>query len=427
MRYSKWLVLVTAAVVTLLVHSSVIAQERKKTPALREQVYSQLARAQQLADAGDVNAGLAALANVESKLSSMNSYEKAMLWNFYGYMYYGQDNINKAIEYFSKVVDEDAIPEALEHSTLFSLAQLSLGQGEFDQAIDYLARWEQAVPASQHQKAWVLKAQALYQKGDYAAALTPITQAIKAAESKQQVPEENWLVLQRAVYFELGQTANVAKVLEAMVRYYNKSEYWVQLAGVYGQLGQDAKQLAMLETAYQQGFLSKGQDLLNLAQTYFFNNVPFKAGQVLERALADGAVEQNLRHLKLLAQAWVAARETDKANTALAAAAKLSDDGELDAQRATLLLNAERNQEAIAAANAALNKGGLKQPGMMHLVIGMAELNQENFNAALQAFAVAKKFDDAKQSASQWERYARAEQDQQTRLRELRTEMQSSS
>ncbi|PTB82620.1 hypothetical protein C9986_02485, partial [Pseudidiomarina aestuarii] len=80
------------------------SQERKRTPALREQVYSQLARAQELADAGDVPAGIAALQNVEAKISSMNSYERAMLWNFYGYMYYGQDNIERAIHYFSKVV-----------------------------------------------------------------------------------------------------------------------------------------------------------------------------------------------------------------------------------------------------------------------------------------------------------------------------------
>lgn len=415
--------IIVAALITVFVHSSAVAQERKKTPALREQVYSQLARAQQLADEGDVNAGLDVLRNVESKLSSMNSYERAMLWNFYGYMYYGEDNIAKAIEYFAKVVEEEAIPEALEQNTLFSLAQLALGQGEFEKTIDYLQKWERLTAPEQHQKAWVLKAQALYQQGDYKAALAPITKAIDTVESKQQVPEENWLVLQRAIYFELGDTKRVAAILEDMVRYYNKPEYWVQLAGVYGQLGQENKQLAMLETAFQQGFLTKGQDLLNLAQTYFFNDVPYKAGQVLEQALEQGAVERNLRHLKLLAQAWVAARETDKASAALLAAAALSDDGELDAQRATLLLNAERNKDAIIAAQAALEKGDLKQPGTMHLVIGMAELNLENFNAALQAFAVAKKFDDARKSASQWERYAQAEQEQQNRLQELRADI----
>lgn len=422
MRYVLWVIVI----LSVLANASAIAQERKKTPALREQVYSQLARAQQLADEGDVQAGLQALNNVESKLSSMNSYERAMLWNFYGYMYYGQDDIAKAISYFDKVTKEEAIPEALEQNTLFSLAQLALGQGDYAKTLAYLDQWEQLVGAEQKQKAYVLKAQALYQKGDYQQALKPISTAINAVEAKQQVPEENWLVLQRAVFFELEQTDNVAKVLEKMVRYYNKPEYWVQLAGVYGQLGQEEKQLAMLETAFQQGFLTKGQDLLNLAQTYFFSDVPFKAGQVLEQSLETGAIECSLRNLKLLAQAWVAARETDKANAALQAAAELSDNGQLDAQRATLMLNAERNKEAIAAAEQALRKGNLEQPGSMHLVIGMAELNLENFNAALKAFAEAKKFDDSRQSAAQWERYAQAEQKQQDSLNELKADIKKS-
>lgn len=395
------------------------AQERKKTPALREQVYSQLARAQELADAGDVPAGLQVLQAVEQKLSSMNSYERAMLWNFYAYMHYGQDNIDQAIVYFAKVVDEEALPLALEQNTIFSLAQLALGQGNYQQSLGYLERWQQLVPVDQHSKAFVLKAQALYQAGDYAAALTPITQAIDEAVDKSLIPEENWLVLQRAIYFELKQTDQVAKVLEQMVRWYNKPEYWVQLAGVYGQLGEVAKQLAMLEAAYQQGFLVKGTDLLNLAQTYFFSDLPYKSGRVLEQALAEQKVERNLRNLKMLAQAWVAARETDKALEALAAAAELSDDGELDAQRATVLLNAERHQAAIAAAQAALTKGNLQQPGTMHLVIGMAELNQENYNAALQAFARAKEFEQSRRTASQWQRYAEAELEQAQRLAEI--------
>ncbi|MDX1525493.1 MAG: tetratricopeptide repeat protein [Pseudidiomarina maritima] len=395
------------------------AQERKKTPALREQVYSQLARAQELADAGDVPAGLQVLQAVEQKLSSMNSYERAMLWNFYAYMHYGQDNIDQAIVYFAKVVDEDALPLALEQNTLYSLAQLALGQGNYQQSLGYLERWQQLVPVDQHSKAFVLKAQAFYQAGDYAAALTPITQAIDEAVDKSLIPDENWLVLQRAIYFELKQTDQVAKVLEQMVRWYNKPEYWVQLAGVYGQLGEEAKQLAMLEAAYQQGFLVKGTDLLNLAQTYFFSDLPYKSGRVLEQALAEQKVERNLRNLKMLAQAWVAARETDKAVEALAAAAELSDDGELDAQRATVLLNAERHQAAIAAAQAALTKGNLQQPGTMHLVIGMAELNQENYNAALQAFARAKEFEQSRRTASQWQRYAEAELEQAQRLAEI--------
>lgn len=414
--------LLTAFTLVLLVQANVQAlqaQETKRVPALREQVYSQLARAQELADNGDVAAGIAALRNVEAKLSSMNSYERAMLWNFYGYMYYGKDQLPEAIQYFAKVVAEDPIPDALKQNTLFSLAQLSLGQGDYAQTLDYLARWQQVVGDENAQKADVLRAQALYQKGDYEQALAPIKRAIATAEAAGKAGDENWYVLQRAIHYELGQTEAVAKILEKMIKHFNKPEYWVQLAGVYGQLGQDEQQLAMLEAAYQQGFLTKGQDLQMLVQSYFFGGIPYKAGKVMEQAIADGKLEADLRNLKLLAQSWIAARETDRAVAALEQAAALSDEGELDAQRAQVLLNAERYPQAIAAAQTALEKGNLEKPGTMHLVIGMAELEQENYNPALQAFAKAKAYEDARKAAAQWERYATSEKEQAERIKQL--------
>lgn len=419
--------IILSVLLSVLIQAEGFTQERKKTPALREQVYSQLARAQQLVDAGDVDAGLRVLQEVERKQSSMNSYERAMLWNFYGYFNYGQDNVEKAIFYFNKLVEEEALPLALEQNTLFSLAQLSLGQENYDQVLQYLNRWEQLVPQDQQQKGWVLKAQTLYQQGNFPQALTAINQVIQAAVKQAQKPEENWLILQRAVYYELDQMEQVAGVLEQLVKHYNKPEYWVQLAGVYGQIGEHQKQLALMEVSYQLGYLSKESELLNLAQTYFFGDLPYQAGQVVAKGMAEGVIQPTLSNLQFLSQAWIAARETDKANEALIAAAKLSDNGELDAQRATLLLNNERYQEALSAARQALEKGQLRQPGMMHLVIGMAELNLENFNAALQAFAAAKQFDEAQQLASQWEQYAEAEQQQLQTLQKLSDVIRSSS
>ncbi|KFZ30468.1 hypothetical protein IDSA_10425 [Pseudidiomarina salinarum] len=400
--------------------SDLLAQDTKRTPALREQVYSQLALAQELADNGDVQAGLKALNNVESKLGSMNSYERAMLWNFYGFMHYSQDNIDKAVDYFARVVAEDPIPNSLRQNTLYSLAQLALGQGDYQAVLSYLDQWQQLAGDEQQSKALLLKAQALYQSEQYQPALSAISEAIKQVEAQQQIADENWYVLQRAIYFELGQTQKIADLLEKMVGYFNKPEYWTQLAGVYGQLGESKKQLAVLAAAHQQGYLTREQDIMSLAESYFFSDVPYQAALVLEKALANEQVTATPRALKMLAQSWVAAREIDEAVVALARAAEFSDDGELDAQRAQVLLSADRNDEAAEAARTALKKGGLKQPGTMYLLIGMAELNQENFNEALQAFSRAQEFDDVKKPAAQWHRYAEAEQEQAERLADLK-------
>ncbi len=68
-------------------------QKTKRVPALREKVYSQLARAQKLADDGDAKAGLAALDSIKERSSSMNSYEIAMMHNFYGFIYYNENDL----------------------------------------------------------------------------------------------------------------------------------------------------------------------------------------------------------------------------------------------------------------------------------------------------------------------------------------------
>jgi tetratricopeptide (TPR) repeat protein len=116
--------------------------ETVKVPAMRNRVYSQLARAQKLADEGKKQEGLEVLDEVKGRMSSLNSYEQAMLWNFYGFMYYGNDNLALAIESFEKVVAEKAIPLTLRTSTLYSLAQLSMQQQDYKQSLDYLGQWK---------------------------------------------------------------------------------------------------------------------------------------------------------------------------------------------------------------------------------------------------------------------------------------------
>ena len=68
----------------------------KVVPTMRNRVYTQLARAQALADAGDKAEGLAVLDEVKSRINSLNGYERAMLFNFYGFIYYGNDDIANA-------------------------------------------------------------------------------------------------------------------------------------------------------------------------------------------------------------------------------------------------------------------------------------------------------------------------------------------
>lgn len=397
----------------------VLAQQTERVPALREKVYGQLARAQEQADNGNLAEGISILGEVAEKSDSMNSYERAMMWNFYGFMYYEQGNTKEAINYFEKVVNESPIPESLEKSTLFSLAQLALSDGQFQRAIGFLNQWEGLAEKDEMGKAWVLKAQAYYQADKHREALPLIDKAIAAADAKNKIPDENWLILKRALHYEMEQPEQVAKVMERLVTSYSKPEYWLQLAGVYAQLEQDAKQLAVLEAAHQQGYIEKGSEWRQLAQAYYFNELPYKAAETMQEAISKGKVDASVDNLKFVAQAYTQAKEYDKAIGAYKKASAKVEHGKFAAQIAQLYLTLDNNEEAVEYAKQAINKGDLDNEGNLYLAEGMALLNLKRYEQAIESFEQAGNWEATERQAKQWLKYAKSQHKQQQQMAKL--------
>ncbi len=390
-------------------------QERKtkRTPALRSKVYDQLARAQQLADEGQIKEALEALKVVEGKSSSMNSYELAMMHNFFGFIYYNAEDYDNAIASFEKVVVQQPIPESFEKSTLFSLSQLHMMRGNYDKTVSNLEKWEALHVGDIPAKNLVLKAQAMYQKKDFLAASEYINNAIEQQENSElgfQV-DESWYVLQRAVFYELKQPEKVTEVLVKLVKQFNKPEYWIQLSGMYGELEQEKQQLAIIESAYQQGFVTKSSDLFNLAQLYYYHQAPYKAARIMDEAMESGVLEKDLRNLKFLAQSWSLAKESEKAVPVMMAAAEMSEDGELDLQLAQTFLNMEQFDEAIEASERAIQKGQLRKPGNAHLILGMALFNKRHFAESLLQLAKAEEHESSEAMAKRWSKFVESEQE----------------
>ncbi|NIZ07109.1 lipopolysaccharide assembly protein LapB [Pseudoalteromonas sp. HF66] len=384
-------------------------QKTKRVPALREKVYSQLARAQKLADDGDAKAGLEALDSIQERSSSMNSYEIAMMHNFYGFIYYNENDLDKAIASFEKVVNEDAIPETLRVSTMFSLAQLAMANSDYEKVIKYLAQWDVINDKPKTDAYYVLKSQAYYQLKDYQKGIESINLAIAEADSKGDMPKENWLILQRAMYYSLNQSDKVVEVLERLVKLYNKPEYWVQLGGMYGETGAEKKQLAILEAAYQQGFMKSKSDLRQLSQVYLYNGLAFKAANVMSKAMQDGIAEKSAKNYAFVAEAMVQAKESEKSLPYFAKAADLVTHGQYEQRIAEVSINLEKYEEAADAARKALDKGGLEFESNVYVALGMAQYNLQNFDASILAFEQAEKHKKSQRLAEQWIKYVKRE------------------
>ncbi|QTL37984.1 tetratricopeptide repeat protein [Pseudoalteromonas viridis] len=381
----------------------------KRVPALREKVYSQLARAQKLADDGDVKGGLEVLDSIKERSGSMNSYEIAMMHNFYGFIYYNENQLDKAIASFEQVVAEEAIPESLRLSTTFSLAQLAMANGDYKATVDYLERWKKINTQPIKSNYYVLKAQALYQDKNYQSAVENINIAISLTESEGNVPKENWLVLQRALYYSMNQPKKVADVLEKMVKLFDKPEYWVQLAGMFGELGEEKKQLALLETAKQRGFIKKRSDVIQLAQVYLFNGLPYKAAVALDEGIKSGVVEGNAKNYAFIAEAYVQSKDEDKSISYFVKADKEVGHGNYLQRIAEVYINLEKFDEAADAARAALDKGELTFESNAYVALGMAQYNLQNFDASILAFEQAEKHKKSANLAKQWIKYVKRE------------------
>jgi len=198
-------------------------------------------------------------------------------------------------------------------------------------------------------------------------------------------------------------------VLEIMVRQFDRPEYWLQLAGMYGEIGDEKKQLAVLEASYQQGYVTKKGEYMNLAQIYYLNGLPYKAAKVMEQGFAQEVLPNTDQNLTFLAQVYVTAKEYELAIETYETLAKQTADGQADQQIAELHLQLGNYQHTVESAKRAEHKDGLKNPGNLYLALGMASFNLKQFDQALEAFNKAKSIKSSKKMAIQWLKFVEDE------------------
>jgi tetratricopeptide (TPR) repeat protein len=130
--------------------------------------------------------------------------------------------------------------------------------------------------------------------------------------------------------------------------------------------------------------------------------VPVKAAHVLEQALADGILEDTTESWRLLGDAWLQAKQRDRAVEPMAKAAALADDGEPWLRLARIQLDQGDWATARDSLGAALRKGGLADPGTAYVLIGISHVSQDQLAAARDAFEEARKYATTEGVALQW-------------------------
>ena len=390
-------------------------QRTRRTPAMRERVYNRLSEAQECAEADDIACAMDLLTQVR-EMSGLNSYETAQMWNFYAFIYFGEDNFPEAIRAYAMVLEQPDLPLGMETTTMFTLSQLYFQEEQYNESLAMLDRWFE-VAENPAPSAYILRAQLFYSMERYAEGIEPVNMAIEVAREQGRELQENWYRLLNVFYYELEDYPNVIRVLRTIIDTWPKREYFVQLSAMYGEEGDDARQIALYETAYEAGWLVRGNELVQMAQLLLSADIPIKAAKIMEAGLSEGTIEPTETNWRILAQALQLAQEDEQAIPALDQAAHLSESGELHVRLAQSYQNLARWDECIEASRTALSMGDLRREDQANMILGACLFELKEYGQARTAFRRAAEDSRSRTNAQSWISFVDSEEERDEQLR----------
>ena len=357
-----------------------------------------------------VAVGKAEYADSEQKLQELaanarEEYEKAVVQQTLAYVYALQNKYGKAITAYEAALATNALPHAAHEQMMFNIAQMYMSENKFDKGEQMLKRYMETscnpVPEA-HISLAIIQA-------DRKAFRESLKQT-DLALIKSKVPKESWLQLKLALHYELKEIARCAEVLVHLIALSPMKEaYFKQLHGVLTEVKKDQEALAVLALTERRGFIDEEKEYVNLSNMYMFMDIPLKAAQVLDRGLVAKQVEPTEKNLEKLANAWFSAREHEKAEEAMARAAKVSDKGELWKQLGSIQMEAEKWKDALASFQRAQQKGGSRHPGEVQFLIGVTATQLQQWKTAEAALRAAMAHEKFVKPATDWLNHMRAE------------------
>jgi tetratricopeptide (TPR) repeat protein len=363
---------------------------------ISEQTYKRLARVHELMDQERYAQAQQQLEKIRP--AKQRPYEKALVLQTMGYLYTAQERHAEAIEALRQCLELNALPKAASQSSRYTLAQLQQIAGDHNAAAASLERWfklEQAPSAQAHAFAGGIHTQG--ERYEFAA------KHLRKAIALSETANEAWYRQLLGVYYAMEDERAAAGLLEKMIVLFpHEKAYWLRLSHLYHSLKDDTRSLALLELAWQQGFLSEPQELLGLFSAYLSAGVPHKAARLLEASLRNGVLASKAEHWRLLGEGWLQAREMDKALGVMRSTASMSRQPNDYLRLAELAAQMHAWKEVLQAVAQVQSADNPQRPGRARLLEAIAHYHLGDLEAAKATFGAAGKHLALRQEAQVW-------------------------
>ncbi len=332
--------------------------------------------------------------------TSPNAYERAFILQQQAFIWSQQQNYTKATTLLKKILMLSPLPEELKNNVLFSLAQVYVADKKYKEAIKILlAHIKQKNKPSGQVLALVAQAFALLEEYEKA-----IPYAKRAVASSAR-PDKSWLGLLAGLYITQKRYRDALTIAKRGAALYPREKiFWRQLVGLYAEFKEERNLFTSLHAMFELGLLERSDEWTRLARSYLSFNAPLQAARVLEEGFRQGLIKPTEKNYQLLGEAWLLAREAERALKPLEKAAALSARGRIWLKLGEGYMEAQAWQKAEHALEQALKKDKVsdKEEGRAWLLLGLARFRQGKREQSFAALTRAIEFDSISSEAKAW-------------------------
>ena len=370
---------------------------------MREIIYQQLSRAHELLGEAKLDEALSVLDKLGR--GGLNDFERAQVYQTYGFVHSQAGSDEKAFEAFEKCIELDALPVQVQQGIVYSVATYYSSEGRYAESTDMIMRWFRYA-AEPIVEAYMLIGINHSERDELLEALPYVRRANALADPAR----EPWKQLELAILFETKRYDEAIRLLEGIIALWpERVRYYEMMSGLLVETEQEARALSALMIPWLNGLLTEEHLILTLVRLDLYLDDPVRGGEILERSIELGHVEPTFENLELLLNAWTDAREMSRAVEVIGKLAELAEDGEYYLRKALLLNESGDWDGVVDAAQRALEKGALERPGDAWILRGVALTELERFDEAINAFEVAAREgnETTRRNANSWVAYVR--------------------
>lgn len=384
--------------VAALIPASAIAAEASANKITTKAVAVPMKKAQEAIQAKQWDTALAEIKKAQAA-EKKTPFEAYQIDEFLAYVLIQQKKYSEAANVYERMLNSGFVPEAQRDERMKTLANLAFQVKDYKKSADWSKRSLERNP-NQLDMGQLL-AQSYYLLNDFPNAAASMQKVIQQAERAGKKPEENWLQIVLSSHFKANNKDGVASALKQVVRYYPNAEYWENLLDIYRRknANDDRIVLGYYRLMDEVGALKDKGDIVEMAQLAMDAGMPGEAESVVERSIEKGVLKsddktEQGRYDRLLSGAKKQATADRASLDQLAQEAEKASQGQALVGLGQAYFSYGRYDEAIAAFEKGIKKGGVLDADEAQILLGIAYMRKGQKDQARQAFRAIK--DDSK-------------------------------